>query len=353
MDYKVAHEISKLHMLDEQKYLSAFSTQWALIRTFAVANGTKLLVRTRQLSSADRVGRRAEDTVVFLTEMMAGDIDSLRWMTALAKVNWMHTKYKKHISNDEMIFTMAVFVIEPIKFINRWGWRPLSEMERVSRFVFWKEIGKRMGIKNIPDTLEELEVWLEDYEEREMVYADSNTACANATLELFLRGVPGLFHKPMELVARALMEKRVLNALGWKQAPQMVVVLLEFSFLLRGWAIRNLFLPKLFKTKLTKPSNDGRIYRDEYLLEPWYMKQDLWTRLRTWLGSYGRLHAGHEFGSRGYLPEEVGPPEFIEPSREKVLAQAEAMAEYASRPNSGGCPFDFGGELVWTEGKHI
>jgi hypothetical protein len=349
MDYKVAHEVVKLHMLDEQQYLTMISTQWALIRTFAVASGTKLLDKTNQLSSPANVGKRAEDTSLLLVEMMLGDLDSKRSMTAVAKVNWLHAKYKKHIKNDDMIFTLSEFIIEPIKFINQWGWRRLTRMEEVARFVLWREIGNRMGIQDIPDTLEQLKEWLGEFEAREMAYADSNANCANSTLELFLRGVPGFLHRPMHGIARALMEPRVNEAIGWRPAPLWAVVTVNCVFKFRGWAILHLALPRFSAMELPKVSKDGRIYRTEYLFEPWYFKQDAWSCLRVYFGSWGRVYTGHEFGSSGYLPEELGPTEYIEKSREAVLKQTGAMEEYVKENKGGGCPFDFGGELKWVK----
>jgi hypothetical protein len=32
----------------------------------------------------------------------------------------------------------------------------MTELEKVAIFVYWKEIGNRIGIKDIPDTLEDL-----------------------------------------------------------------------------------------------------------------------------------------------------------------------------------------------------
>jgi hypothetical protein len=205
MDYRTAHEIAKLHMLDEQQFLTLLSTQWALIKTYSIARGTRLLVRTRQIGSLKCVGRRAEDTGVFLGELIAGDMDEVRWMTALSKVNWLHSRYKSHITGGEMLSTLAFFILEPIKFINAYGWRPLTKMEEVSRFLFWKEIGLRMGMDNIPDTLEELAAWQEKYEEKEQYYTPDNELCTKNTMDLFLRNLPTWAHGFMNGFAQSLM----------------------------------------------------------------------------------------------------------------------------------------------------
>jgi hypothetical protein len=41
----------------------------------------------------------------------------------------------------------------------KYGWRKLSPLEEDSFFVFWAEIGRRMNIQNIPDSLAELQDW--------------------------------------------------------------------------------------------------------------------------------------------------------------------------------------------------
>lgn len=205
MDYRTAHEIAKLHMLDEQQFLTLLSTQWALIKTYSIARGTRLLVRTRQIGSLKCVGRRAEDTGVFLGELIAGGMDEVRWMTALSKVNWLHSRYKSHITGGETLSTLAFFIIEPINFINAYGWRPLTKMEEVARFLFWKEIGLRMGMDNIPDTLEELVVWQEKYQEKEQYYTPDNELCTKNTMDLFLRNLPTWPHGFMNGFAQSLM----------------------------------------------------------------------------------------------------------------------------------------------------
>jgi hypothetical protein len=205
MDYRTAHEIAKLHMLDEQQFLTFLSTQWALIKTYSIARGTRLLVKTRQIGTPKCVGRRAEDTGVFLGEIIAGDMDDPRWMAALSKVNWLHARYKNQISNGEMISTLAFFVLEPIKFINAYGWRPLTKMEEISRFLFWKEIGLRMGMTDLPETLDELRAWQEEYEKKEQKFSEDNVICTKNTMDLFLRALPRSLHWLMEGFAQSLM----------------------------------------------------------------------------------------------------------------------------------------------------
>jgi hypothetical protein len=45
----------------------------------------KPLVATRQLATPERVGRRTEDTAVLLFEIIAGDMESDRWILPCQK----------------------------------------------------------------------------------------------------------------------------------------------------------------------------------------------------------------------------------------------------------------------------
>lgn len=352
MPYKTAHAILKLHMLNEMPYIHSLATQWALLKTYGIASGTKLLVQTRQLTSEAKVGKRAEDTGVLLVEILVGDIDSERGMRALSKINWLHGRYKKVISNDEMLHTLAMFILEPIRFIEKYEWRGLTQLEKVARFVYWREIGLRMGMQGIPGTLGELESWTERYEEREMVYAESNTLCADTTIELYLRGAPRWLHAFVRGVTCALLEERVLRAVGWGDPAPWVVGLVKGGLRARAWVIRHAFLPRLWdRDPVPKMGGDGRFYRDWFVFEPWYVKDNVWGRWMTWLGSKGRLSPGEGFKSTGYLPEELGPVEFEKVSKGPVREQAEAMSEYVAKGKEKGfgCPFAFKDELCWRK----
>lgn len=109
LNYKTAHPLMRGIMLYEAPWLYGFSTEMALVKTYAVAPGTGLLAATGQLTQVSTVGKRAEDTGVLLTEFIVGELDSERGLKALAKVNWLHRRYGKRIRHDEMLFTLAMF----------------------------------------------------------------------------------------------------------------------------------------------------------------------------------------------------------------------------------------------------
>ncbi|KAI2626982.1 hypothetical protein GGS26DRAFT_562313 [Hypomontagnella submonticulosa] len=350
LNYRQAAEIMRLHQLYDTPFLFYFGTQWALVKSYGMATGTPLLARTRQLCDPTRVGRRAEDTAILLVELLVGDLDSERGRRATARLNWMHNRYASRIHMGDYVHTLALFVLEPARWIDRYDWRALTYLETVAYFVYWRELARRMGFGDlVPETLEALEEWKAEYERMHMYFIPENQMVAGATLDLFLRGVPRALHG----VVRALFvsfidEKPVRDALGFPDPPLWAAVLTPAFFRVRGILLRYCFLPRAAPMDpLSRVGKDGRLYRDaQYVgFEPWYVANTWYNRLQLWLTSGGKSKLGGKYGDRGYVPEELGPAEFEKLGRDEVLREAEVMKEYAIEDDESigaGCPLAFG-----------
>jgi hypothetical protein len=346
LNYKQAQEISQLALLYDTPFLFGFGTQWALMKSYGIATGTPLLVKTRQLADNTKVGRRAEDTAIMLGEFLAGDLDSERGRLVMSKLNWLHRRFP--ILEGDYVHTLSLFVLEPQDWIDKYEWRSLTYLEKVAYFIYWREIGHRMGFGGIPETLEDLREWKIEYEKTHLYYIKENWIVADATLNLFLRNVP----KALQGFIRSLflsfiVEKNVRDALGYEEAPAWATFTTHTFFRLRGFVIRHLFLPRMKKLNpLAKEGPDGRLYRDaDYMgFEPWYVSDTWYNRFLVWVRSNGTMKPGKHFRSGGYLPEELGPAGLEKVSREPVRKQAMAMEEYVNKGGSAGtgCPFNFG-----------
>jgi hypothetical protein len=354
MNYIEPHAIMTQHMLDECYWLHRLATQFALIKTFAQADGTPLLVRTKQLSCLHFVGKRAEDTAVLLLEFVAGDIDSERGLKSISRVNVLHSHYRDHIKMDEMIHTLGMFIFEPIRIIAMFEWRALTELEQVARFVFWREVGLRMGIHGIPNTIPEYLAWIEQYESRAFRYAESNRKLADQVLDLFLRtyNVPEPRKALVSQVAGSLLEDRVLKAIGWSTPPTSVKTYVYVALLIRACMVRYFMLPSLRGqfNPLAKLGKDGRYHRSWYIFEPWYLKDNLWTRFTTWIKNRGRLAPGEQYQSQGYIPETLGPSKFRKLWLAETTEMAQEMEAYVKEKLKGGAmaPFSCGDMLNWV-----
>lgn len=141
--------------------------EFALFRTFGIAKGTPLLVKTGEFVA--RTQKRYDDTVLTLSELLEFGYDSERGRAALKRMNQRHGHYV--IPNDEYLYTLSTFIFEPIRWNTRFGWRPLTDAERLASYYFWRRIGEHMGIRDIPPSYEAFERFNIAYERAHLAYS--------------------------------------------------------------------------------------------------------------------------------------------------------------------------------------
>lgn len=237
------------------------SLEFALFRTYAIPRSSALLQHTGELEY--RTQKRYDDTVLILSEILENGYDSERGRAALRRMNQQHGTYP--ISNEEFLYVLTTFVFEPIRWMERFAWRPMIEHEKLALYYYWHELGKRMGIKNIPDSYEALEQFNREYEAQNFEFDEANRRIGLATVNLFLSwflpsplywlGKPFLF---------AMMDDLLLEAFNFpKQAPALRKFV-GFVLSVRGRIVRWL-PPRQQPRLLTKAKN--RTYANGYEIE--------------------------------------------------------------------------------------
>ncbi|KAL8722537.1 MAG: hypothetical protein Q9225_001005 [Loekoesia sp. 1 TL-2023] len=178
--------------------------QFALFRTYGIPSISKLLVATSQLSNIATATKRYADTAVLIREFMCHKPADPRTLEAIARMNYIHSLYQKSgaIRDDDMLFTLSLFALEPIRWVERYEWRVLQDFEQCALGVFWKSIGDAMGIsykklrsaeegwKDGLHWLGDLAEWSERYEKLNMLPHIDNKQTANETVAILLWGVP-------------------------------------------------------------------------------------------------------------------------------------------------------------------
>ena len=124
----------------------------ALFRTFAVPSVAALLDSTGEFERAPQ--KRYDDTDLILSTIVEAGYDSEDGKRAIRRMNRIHGRFE--ITNEDFLYVLSSFVFEPIRWNARFGWRPLIEAEKLATFEFWREVGRRMAIEDIPATYEEL-----------------------------------------------------------------------------------------------------------------------------------------------------------------------------------------------------
>jgi ER-bound oxygenase mpaB/B'/Rubber oxygenase, catalytic domain len=125
----------------------------ALFRTFAVPSIAALLDATGEFGRAAQ--KRYDDTDLILSTIVEAGYDSEEGKRAIRQMNRIHGRFE--ITNEDFLYVLSSFVFEPIRWNARFGWRPLIEVEKLATFEFWRQVGRRMAIREIPDRYEELE----------------------------------------------------------------------------------------------------------------------------------------------------------------------------------------------------
>jgi hypothetical protein len=236
------------------------SLEFALFRVFGITRTSALLVETGAF--VQRTQKRYDDTVLILSEIMEQGYDSPRGHAALVRMNKQHGRFK--IPNEEFLYTLTTFIYEPVRWNDRYGYRKLSEHEKMASFHFWREVGKRMGIRDIPESYALFEQFNIDHEKAHFGYAKDNELVAIATRNLmiswflpsWLRGLGAPF-------VHALIDAPLLKAVGMPAAPGWLQAMVKSSLKLRGRLIRFL-LPRKRARLLTRIHN--RTYPDGYVI---------------------------------------------------------------------------------------
>jgi hypothetical protein len=206
------------------------SLELALFRTFAVPSIAELLDRTGEFGRAAQ--KRYDDTDLILSTIVEAGYDSDAGKRAIRQMNRIHGRFE--IANEDFLYVLSSFVFEPIRWNARFGWRPLIETEKLATFEFWREVGRRMAIWEIPDQYAELERFNDEYERERFRRTEATERVGHATRDMFLAWFPGLTRRFGSQAIYALMDERLLDAFGFPRPPLALRTAIESSLLARG-----------------------------------------------------------------------------------------------------------------------
>jgi hypothetical protein len=169
---------------------------------------------------------------------MQNGYDGERGKAAIAHMNKIHGVYK--IGNDDFLFVLSTFIFLPIQWIDNYGWRKTMAAEREAIFYFFKEVGVRMNIKNIPASLAGFEKFVEEHEKNNFIPDDNNHAVGNATVNI-VKGWMPFFAKPFVLpVMKCLLDEKMLKALGYSSPPALLKIVVKGVMKTRGFMLRRI-----------------------------------------------------------------------------------------------------------------
>jgi hypothetical protein len=232
----------------------------ALFRTFAVPSVAAVLDATGEFDRAAQ--KRYDDTDLILSTIVEAGYDSDEGKRAIRQMNRIHGRFE--IANEDFLYVLSSFVFEPIRWNARFGWRPLVEAEKLATFQFWFEVGRRMAIKEIPATYEELQRFNQEYERVNFRPTEESRRVGLATRDMFLAWFPGLPKRFGAQAIYALMDEPLLAAFGFPRPPRPVRAAVEASLRTRARAVA--LLPPRRNPRL-RTRRKTRSYGQDWQLE--------------------------------------------------------------------------------------
>ncbi|MGO3327518.1 oxygenase MpaB family protein [Gordonia sp. (in: high G+C Gram-positive bacteria)] len=223
---------------------------FALFRTYAVPSVGRLLAETRGF---DDTQKRYDDTAILLEIPMREGFAAADAKAALRRINQMHRSYD--ISNDDMLYVLATFVVVPKRWVDDYGWRKFTYDEVVASTAYYRELARHMNIKDVPETYDDFVTLLDDYEAEHFAYDDGGRHVADMTMDLMATFYPKPARPAVRVFSRALMDDPLLEAFHYPKPPRLVVAASRRAMRARAALVR--LLPP--RRRYKNPSDTHRV----------------------------------------------------------------------------------------------
>ncbi|MCY1040584.1 oxygenase MpaB family protein [Corallococcus sp. bb12-1] len=243
----------------------------ALFHTFGSRSVSTLLDRTGEFSK--RGQKRYDDTRLLIAQYMECGWDVEAGRLSLEQMNHIHSFFR--IPNEDFLFVLWTFIDFPIQWMDDFGWRAFTAHEREAWFHYWCEIGRRMGLKDIPEDRAAFDAYVRDYEAREFVPSEASHRVAQATVDILAGWVPRPLRPLVPPISLGLVPPRLLPAIQFEAPPAWVTGLTRAALKLRKHVKRYVSLER-YPTPIEGSLNrtyPGNTYGIEHL-GPEYAHRD-------------------------------------------------------------------------------
>ncbi|MFF3525201.1 oxygenase MpaB family protein [Streptomyces rubiginosohelvolus] len=251
-------EIYRLTVTYEFPWDVTRALELALYRTYAVPSIGRLLDETAELT--ERSQKRYDDTALLLDTVVEHGLDTDEGRTAVRRINQMHRAYD--ISNDDMRYVLCTFVVTPKRWLDDFGWRRLCCHERAAFAAYYRTLGARMGIKDIPETYEDFERTLDAYEDKHFGWDEGARRVSDATLALMASWYPAPLAPVVRGASLALLDDSLLKAFRYRRPGPGARGVTRGALRMRARAVR--LLPPRRKPHYARQNPEIKGYPDGY-----------------------------------------------------------------------------------------
>ncbi|MDT0262475.1 oxygenase MpaB family protein [Jatrophihabitans lederbergiae] len=188
----------------------------AFYRTFAVPRIAELLAHTGEIKTQPH--KRSMDTGLFMYELIEAGYDSERGRQVVRALNKMHKRWD--IAAEDYLYVLTTFIVVPTRWLHNYGPRKLTDTETAAITTFYRELGRRMNIDNLPANYRDAERIFDDYEARNVRYSDAGCALMKSTENVMAEQLPRPLKPAATLLTRLILDDYVAEAVGLAPAPR-------------------------------------------------------------------------------------------------------------------------------------
>lgn len=192
--------------------------------------------------------------------MVEHGFDTDEGRTAVRRINQMHRSYD--ISNDDMRYVLCTFVVTPKRWLDDFGWRRLCCHERAAFAAYYRTLGARMGIKDVPETYEDFERTLDAYEDEHFGWDEGARRVSDATLALMASWYPAPLAPMVRGASLALLDDSLLKAFRYRRPGPVARGATRGALRMRARAVR--LLPPRRKPHYARQNPEIKGYPDGY-----------------------------------------------------------------------------------------
>ena len=182
----------------------------AILHTFAAPEIAAVLDSTGKFTSHGK--QRYHDTIKLLRKAGCDGLDSPRGHQAIKAMRQIHGRFS--INDDEMRYVLATFVVIPVRWITRYGWRPITPAEIQATARYYTRLGTLMGITAVPDSYQAFAAVLDDYERRHHASTPAGQRLTTATIGVLASQLGRLPHRAGRWCIRAALSQPLRASLG-------------------------------------------------------------------------------------------------------------------------------------------
>jgi hypothetical protein len=233
-------EIYQTMLRYEFPWDSKLGLNLAFTRSFSLPDIAALHLSTGELTQRTR--KRLDDTGLLMYEMVLHGFDHPRGRDAVRRINQIHRHHD--IPNDHYLYALGALVVVPIRWLQRYGWRRPCCHERRAVHLYYRELGRRMGLTGIPDSYQALAEWFDAYDREHLRHSDGAAAIERATRGLMLGRLPRALAPFGNALVSSMYDEPLRRATGLSRPPALARAGLHAGLRTRAALLRRFGRPR-------------------------------------------------------------------------------------------------------------